>query len=158
MCNFHVLHGTNFFHALFVSSIQLYDEAHSGFGDPWSTLLAFKDLKTSENWYRNAAEIQLQLQKRILPSKTGGSPLRYFDGATMNSYQFPSSAFGTISRRQEDSPSECNNESSRDGNTVLIESNKSAYVHVSERRFGDNNFFSSDEFLLGAIDGRKVSI
>jgi hypothetical protein len=41
---------------------------------------------------------------------------------------------------------------------VLIESNKSAYVPVSERRFDDNNFFSSDEFLLGAIDGRKVSI
>ncbi|KAL9183486.1 hypothetical protein ACHAXT_004342 [Thalassiosira profunda] len=74
-------------------SIHVYEEAHSGFLSPWTTLVAFKDIKTRANWYRSPAEIELQLQKRILPSKTGASSLRYFDGATMHSYQMPSNAF-----------------------------------------------------------------
>ncbi len=139
------------------SSIQLYDEAHSGFGDPWSTLLAFKDAKTRENWYRNAAEVELQLQKRILPSKSGGSTLRYFDGTTMKSYQLPSSAFETVYCRQEDAPKECNN-SNRGGNRIVSENDKSGtYDPVTERHFSDN-FFSREKSLLGTIDGWKVSI
>jgi hypothetical protein len=135
----------------------MYDEAHSGFGDPWSTLLAFKDVKIKENWHRGAAEVELQLRKRILSSKSGGLPLRYFDGATMESYHLPSSAFETIYCRQEDAPTECN-KSRRGGSSVLIETNKTVtYDPVTERHFSDN-LFPRDNSLLININGLKGSI
>ena len=95
------------FFSLSFLSIHVYEEAHSGFLAPWTTLVAFKDIKTRKNWYRNAAEIELQLQKRILPTKSGTSSLRYFDGTTMRSYQLPTHAFETVQCRQENVPKEC---------------------------------------------------
>ena len=88
-------------------SLHIYEEAHPGFMAPWSTLEAFRDTQTREHWYQNDAKIELQLQKRILRSKSGSSSLRYFDGASMNSYQLPSSAFETVHYRQEEAPKDC---------------------------------------------------
>ena len=85
----------------------MYEEAHSGFLAPWSTLVAFKDIETRANWYRNAAEIELQLQKRILKTETGSSSLRYFDGATMAAYQVTPRGFADVHCRQEDAPKDC---------------------------------------------------
>ncbi len=89
-------------------SIHVYDESHSGFFDSWSTLLAFKDAATRERWYRSSAEIELDLSRRILPTKEGKSSLRYFDGATMKSYQRPGKFFETVHCIQEEQPQECN--------------------------------------------------
>ena len=136
----------------------MYDEIHSGFGDPWSTLVAFKDSQTRQNWYRNAAEVELQLRKRILSTKTGGSPLRYFDGATIGSYQVPASAFETIYCRQQDAPTECYS-SSRGGNAVSNETNNVAgtYNPVLERHISLNSF-SSDKPILNTVYSWKTSI
>ena len=87
-------------------SIHVYEEAHSKFLAPWSTMVAFKDMQTRNNWYRNAAEIELQLQKRILSRKSGSSSLRNFDGATMSSYQLPSKSFEIVHCRQENVPAD----------------------------------------------------
>jgi len=112
-------------------SIHVYEEAHSGFLAPWTTLVAFKDIKTRKNWYRNAAEIELQLQKRILPTKSGTSSLRYFDGTTMRSYQLPTHAFETVQCRQENVPKECEIlEFDRQGNNTVV---YSPYNPVIER-------------------------
>merc|ERR1712032_470169 len=89
-------------------SIHIYEEGHSGFLAPWSILVAFKDAETRRNWYRNNAEIDLQLRKRILPTSTGRTSLRNFDGATMKQYQLPPRAFETIYCRREGSPEDCN--------------------------------------------------
>lgn len=132
---------------------------------PWSTLVAFKDIETRKNWYRNAAEVELQLKTRILSNKQGGSTLRYFDGATLSSYQLPPSAFATVHCRQEDAPGDC-------GKSILIQKNavlaneanitssvtaSTAYNPVSERHATESlhsredalhSFFGLKEHLL----------
>jgi hypothetical protein len=50
-------------------------------------LVAFKDYKTRKNWYRNEAEIRVQLLKRIHKMRF---PFLYFDPSVMLSYQVPS--------------------------------------------------------------------
>ncbi len=92
-------------------SIHIYHESHSGFFEPWSTLLAFKDTATRDRWYRNSAEIELDISRRILSTKEGKSSLRYFDGATMKSYQRPSKNFEIVYCNQEERPEECDDSS-----------------------------------------------
>jgi len=116
-------------------SIHVYEEGHSGFLAPWSTLVAFKDAETRKNWYRNNAEIDLQLQKRILSTSTGTTSLRNFDGATMKQYQLPPRAFETIYRRREGFQEDC------DGlETCMTFNNKTSigYNPVFERRFASS--------------------
>ena len=51
--------------------------------------------------------MELDLSRRILPTKDGKTSLRYFDGATMKSYQMPTRAFEDNYCRQQDVPGEC---------------------------------------------------
>ena len=88
-------------------SIHLYDEGHSEFHAPWSTMVAFKSLETKKNWYRNSAEIDLQIKKRIRKSNTNEPLLRNFDGSTMMGYQVSPKVFETQYCSQENTPSEC---------------------------------------------------
>ena len=74
---------------LYYQSIHIYEESHCEFEAPWTTLVAFKDVETRNRWYRSPAEVELDLSRRILTTKDGKSSLRYFDGATMKSYQSP---------------------------------------------------------------------
>ena len=92
---------------LFLRSIHLYQESHCGFGAPWATLVAFKDIATRKRWYRSSAEIEFNLSHRILPTKDGKSSLRYFDGATMMSYQIPEKTFEDVHCRQQTKPHDC---------------------------------------------------
>eukprot|EP00571_Detonula_confervacea_P016753 CAMPEP_0172296894 /NCGR_PEP_ID=MMETSP1058-20130122/87_1 /TAXON_ID=83371 /ORGANISM="Detonula confervacea, Strain CCMP 353" /LENGTH=754 /DNA_ID=CAMNT_0013005969 /DNA_START=112 /DNA_END=2376 /DNA_ORIENTATION=- len=138
-------------------SIHVYEEAHSGFLAPWSTLVAFKDIQARENWYRNSAEIELQLQKRILPTKSGRSSLRNFDGATMSSYQLPSSAFETVHCRQEDAPRDCDQTIGLLGSTAANETAKSvAYNPVIERHARES--LHSREYASHNIQGWKEGL
>ncbi len=89
-------------------SIHSYEDFHSKFIDPWSYLVSFKDSKLRASWYASPAEIELKLQQRILPSKLSGqSTLRYFDAATMTSYQLPTRADEITYCRREPAPPEC---------------------------------------------------
>jgi spermidine synthase len=89
-------------------SIHIYEESHCDFYHPWSILVAFKDYGTRSNWYRNAAEIQLELHQRIHKTHLGTSTaLLHVDAATVVSYQLPSKAFESIYCRQDDEPEEC---------------------------------------------------
>ena len=72
-----------------------YDEASTRFSGLWSYLLASKDSDTSR-WYASPAQIDLELQLRAMPTKSGEWPFRYFDGATMQSYQTTSRPVATV--------------------------------------------------------------
>jgi len=136
-------------------SIHVYVEGHSGFMAPWTTLVAFKDIQTRKNWYRSPAEIELNLQKRILPTKSGDSSLRYFDGATMSSYQLPSAAFESVHCRQENTPSDCGKPSHGSADTYEIDSTV-VYNPVVERHGRES--MHSREFAVRNIHGWKKSL
>jgi hypothetical protein len=74
----------------FVHSLQ-YSELHCGFLAPWAFLISFLDTtETKTRWYSNAATIDLELSKRAVSTISGDFPFKYFDGATMATYQYPS--------------------------------------------------------------------
>ena len=92
----------------FCFSLVSWSQSHCQFEWPWTILVAFKDLDTKEKWYRTAAQVDLDIRKRILPTKSGAPTLRNYDGATHYEYQLPSRAFETLYCRQvEETPEEC---------------------------------------------------
>ena len=118
-----------------IQSIHIYEESHCEFGAPWTTLVAFKDVETRKRWYRSPTEVELDLRRRILPTKDGKSSLRYFDGATMKSYQLPHRTFEDIYCRQQDKPEDCADKVRFGiGNKVNV---SSVYSPVFERHFAE---------------------
>lgn len=88
-------------------SIHSYDEGHSHFFMPWSYIVALKDYKSRADWYRTGPELQLAIQQGLHRKKSGKSSLRYFDAATMVSYQLPSKAQESTYCRVEKNRSMC---------------------------------------------------
>jgi len=82
-------------------SIKEYEEAHGGYVDLWAYLVAFKDAsKSLKNWYADEAKVELAIRERILPTKSGESSLRYFDGAEMQTYARTSRAMEEVHCRR----------------------------------------------------------
>jgi len=121
--------------AIGFKSIHIYEESHCEFHAPWTTLIAFKDVETRKRWYRSPAAVELDLSRRILPTKDGKTSLRYFDGATMKSYQMPARAFEDQYCHQQDKPEECADKVRFGGGDKVSVS--SAYNPLFERRFAD---------------------
>ena len=119
----------------YYQSIHIYEESHCQFGAPWTTLIAFKDAETRKRWYRSPAEVELDLSRRILPTKDGKSSLRYFDGATLKGYQLPHRAFEDTYCLQQDKSEECADKV-RFGNGRKVNVS-SAYSPVFERHFAE---------------------
>jgi len=89
--------------------IKEYSEVHGGFLAVWKFLIAFKDGSCKSNWYANEAEIDLKVQHRSMPTALGDSPFRYFDGATMMVYQYPSRISEEVFCRSQPTPALCEN-------------------------------------------------
>jgi hypothetical protein len=54
------------------------------------TVVAFKDYRSRSHWYRNEAEVQVQLHKRIQSARLSEEPpLFYVDASSIVSYQVP---------------------------------------------------------------------
>jgi len=70
-------------------------------------VIGFKSYKTRQQWYANAAQINLQIQKRGMRTKSGESPFRYFDGPTMVSYQLPHRTMEAVFCRRQPTPEAC---------------------------------------------------
>jgi hypothetical protein len=88
-------------------SLHQYEEAACNFESSWSYLVAFKSMKTRQNWYDNEAQVNMKIKKRIRPRISQDvSSLRYFDGATMAKYQIPHKAFEVIYCRSPSASSE----------------------------------------------------
>jgi len=101
-------------------SMHIYDEGHSQFGAPWSYLVCFKDSKSRASWYKTAAEIDIELHKRLHRTKSGKPALLHFDAPTMISYQMPSKARETTYCRSEDQPQECEDSRGIDPEVVNV--------------------------------------
>lgn len=70
-------------------SLLQYVEAHGRFLAPWTFVVAIKDSDLRARWFRNEAQIQLDILERSLLSTLGDLPFQFFDGATFMGYQFP---------------------------------------------------------------------
>ena len=73
-------------------TIKTYEDAHGGFLGVWGFFVAFASRTSKLRWYANEAEVNLAIKKRMRSTTKGQSPLVFFDGATMQSYQYPSRA------------------------------------------------------------------
>ncbi len=67
-------------------------QARGGFFFPWQFFVAFKSLKGSTIWLEEEAAVEYKIRSRILPTLDRDSSLRFFDGATMSSYFYPTKA------------------------------------------------------------------
>jgi hypothetical protein len=72
------------------ASIQVYLESHGGFERPWQFVVALKAFDSRAEWFANSALVDIKIQQRGGRANKGASSFRYFDGATMQSYQYPS--------------------------------------------------------------------
>jgi hypothetical protein len=88
-------------------SIHEYEEAHCGFFAPWAYVIGLKSHETRDQWYANAAKINTKIHKRSVPTKSGTSPFRFFDGSTMATYQVPHRATEVVYCRRRPTPKEC---------------------------------------------------
>lgn len=88
-------------------SMHIYDEEHCGFGGPWSFLVACKSNNCHNNWYKNPAQIELAMHKRLRRSVSKKPMLKYFDGRTMQSYQYPTFGWEVSFCRKDPKPEEC---------------------------------------------------
>ena len=79
----------------------------SFFADPWTFFIVMKDIKDDALWYRNEAEVQVAIHKRVMRSISGQPLLKYFDGATMKGFQVPHKVFQTVFCRQTPTPDGC---------------------------------------------------
>lgn len=70
-------------------------------------MIGFKSYATRQRWYASAAQIDLEVQKRGVRTKSGENPFRYFDGPTMVSYQVPHRTMETVFCRRNPMPEEC---------------------------------------------------
>lgn len=52
--------------------------------------MAFVSPSNKMRWFANEAEVNLAIKKRMRSTTAGKSPLLYFDGATMQTYQYAS--------------------------------------------------------------------
>ena len=101
-------------------SMHTYEESHCGFTDPWSFLAACRSKDSCRGrWYAGVAEVEGEMHRRMrrrafssdeeteAGGYYGGSILRYFDGATMASYQYPPRSFETVHCRARPEAPEC---------------------------------------------------
>lgn len=85
-----------------------FEDMHGGFMAVWGYIIAFRDAAwSSEKWFGNQAAIDLRLRKRMLPTVSGESSLRYFDGATMRSIAFTSPCGASAFCRKDFTPPFC---------------------------------------------------
>ncbi|GKY96752.1 hypothetical protein MPSEU_000634600 [Mayamaea pseudoterrestris] len=87
--------------------MKRYSEAHGNFLAPWAFLTVWKDMGTGERWYGPQAQVDYEIRRRILPSTDGSEPLRFFDGATMMTYQHPSRVNEEVFCRRNPTPALC---------------------------------------------------
>ena len=90
-----------------VKAILVYEEAHCGFNDPHSFMIACKDTSCRERWYFESDAVDFEIYDRILRTHANDRPLFHFDGSTQRSYHTPPKAWETVYCRREPTPFEC---------------------------------------------------
>jgi hypothetical protein len=82
-------------------------QSHNGFEKPWQFIVAFKSFDTKADWFVDESLINLKIHQRTIHTVNGGSPLLYFDGATMLSYLHPSKASEAVFCHRNPKPASC---------------------------------------------------
>lgn len=139
-----------------------YEDFHSNFQSPWTYLVACKTADCHSKWYANEAEIELAIHRRILRTKSGKSPLKYFDGSTMTNYQIPHKSFESVHCRRSPMPIDCeiiynypNVNVSFDVLNVVGSAARSRYSPAFTRRFA-SRLDNSLEYAIKAISDKNV--
>ncbi len=88
-------------------SIHVYGQAHAGYTSTWNNMMATKSLKVRSNWYRNEAEVNVEVLRRTVKTKSGAPIFHYFDGATMQLFQLPAKRYETIFCKNNPRPEAC---------------------------------------------------
>ena len=128
--------------------IDGYEEAHGGFLGIWSFVVALKSKKTVSDWYANQATIDLKLRARAVDTVDGSFPFKYFDGASMSTYQFVSRIDEEQSCRKEPKPVGCDGhgfDPERKNVPISSFNVKESKVHPSRR-----GLFSSTDIEQGS--------
>ena len=79
-----------------IASIHIYEEAHCGFWEPCSFLVACRDISSRKHWFAETDEIDYQIYERIGGTNSGAPSLVHFDGALQCSFHMPPRAWETI--------------------------------------------------------------
>lgn len=116
--------------------IYEYEDAHGGFLDIWTFMISFKSLKSERRWFANQAQIDIELHSRVMPTKLGSSPFRYFDGATMVSFQLPSRVASDFKCKMDAHPSYCDGNNGFDADFDHLNSSSMVDLGVSAIRPG----------------------
>jgi hypothetical protein len=87
--------------------MKRYSETHGNFLAPWAFMSIWVDMSTGEHWYGSQSQVDYRIRQRILPTTDGSEPLRFFDGATMMTYQHPSRVNEEVFCRRRPSPPMC---------------------------------------------------
>lgn len=84
------------------------DSAQSGFSFPWQFVAAFKNPDTKAEWFANPSLVNLKIRERAINTVDGGSPFKFFDGATMQSFYYPAKFIETVWCRSSPDSEYCN--------------------------------------------------
>jgi len=90
-----------------IAAVFVYEEAHCGFLEPHSFLVACRDASCRERWYAETDAVDYSIYERIGGTKSGLPSLVHFDGATHRSFQIAPRAWETVYCRREPEPFEC---------------------------------------------------
>mmetsp|Transcript_21922 Transcript_21922/g.52175 ORF Transcript_21922/g.52175 Transcript_21922/m.52175 type:complete len:861 (+) Transcript_21922:178-2760(+) len=146
------------------STIRSYtDNGHSGFSSPWQFVIAFKRPDTKAEWFANPALVDLKIRTRSMATVDGGSPFKFFDGATMQSYYYPSKTIAEVFCRD----SESRHCKEGHGFDLSRENLPMSTVELQESSIGDNagkgvfakvdipsnSYIGLDEYVSSAVRG-----
>lgn len=84
------------------------DSAQSGFSFPWQFVAAFKNPESKAEWFANPSLVNLKIRERAMVTVDGGSPFKFFDGATMQSFYYPAKFIETVWCRSSPDSEYCN--------------------------------------------------
>lgn len=142
-------------------SMHVFEEAHCGFLDPWSFLIACKSKDCRYNFYKNEAELELAIHRRLRKTYSGGPPLKYFDGATMKQYQVPSRAWQKMQCKQTPTPLQCTEFGSiNSGFYPNAPHFPSSVLEVKASSMGENvgrGIFATVDIPKGALIGQELA-
>lgn len=97
-----------------VAAMLVYEEAHIEKMEPESFLLVCKDTSCRQRWYARSDQVEYEIYERLVPKiqppegeEEDAPVLRYFDGITQRSYQWPKKGWEAVYCLREPTPWEC---------------------------------------------------
>jgi spermidine synthase len=121
-----------------VSVILVYEEAHCGFNEPHSFLVACKSAECRSRWYSEIDVVDYQIYERIVRTHSKKRALVHFDGGTQRSYRVPPKAWESVYCRREPTPFEC------------------AYRHLDPKKELHDFVVDDEEASSFRIEGKEI--